>query len=305
MTRPLVSIVTPSYNQAEYLEETIRSVLEQDYEPIEYVVVDGGSTDGSADVIRRYASRLAWWVTEPDRGQAHAINKGFARSQGELMGFLNSDDALVPGAVTRLVATLESQPEALVAFGDARFVDDRNGSTWVASPGRWGVQAMAARAGGTIIQPSSLWRRRAWELAGPFDESYDFWFDVLFFLKVSCFGSAEYIPEPLAVYRIHSGSKTANATSLPQSEETLRLADEFARGDVPELLRPHLRAARAGLLRRAAWGFYSSGELGRARAALVRSLPLKLTMSRTTARLLARSLTPPAVVRLKRRLQSR
>ena len=190
MTRPLVSIVTPSFNQAPFLEETIRSVLEQDYEPIEYVVVDGGSTDGSVDIIRRYEDRLAWWTSEPDRGQAHALNKGFASSTGELMGFLNSDDTLLPGAVTRLVAALEREPHALVAFGDAVFVDERLGTTRVGRPGAWGAEPMALRAGGTVIQPSSLWRRRAWELAGPFDESYHFWFEVLFFLEVACSGSA-------------------------------------------------------------------------------------------------------------------
>ena len=180
MSRPLVSIVTPSYNQAAFLEETIRSVLEQDYEPIEYVVVDGGSTDGSVEIIRRYQDRLAWWVSEPDGGQPQGLNKGFARSTGELMGFLNSDDTLLPGAISRLVAELGRDPEALVAYGDAVYVDEGGSETHYGKSKVWGVGPMARVATGTVMPSASLWRRRAWELAGPFDESYQVWFDVLF-----------------------------------------------------------------------------------------------------------------------------
>jgi glycosyltransferase involved in cell wall biosynthesis len=303
---PLVSIVTPSYQQGAYLEETIRSVLEQDYEPIEYIVVDGGSTDGSVDVIRRYEDRLAWWVSEPDRGQAHAVNKGFARATGAYLGFLNSDDTLLPGAVSRLVAALERAPDALVAYGDVVMVDERDGTTRRTGPGEWGLKPMVLRAGGTVPQPSSLWRRRAWELTGPFDESYHYWFEVLFFLEVARFGSAVHVPEPLATYRLHATSKTAHATSTAHSEETLRVADEYlTRADLPEQLHTHRRSARALLYRRAAWGYYSSGDVGRARRVLLRSVPLRPRMSRKTARLLARTLAPEPVVRLRHRLARR
>ena len=291
MTRPLVSIVTPSFNQGEFLEETIRSVLKQDYDPIEYLVVDGGSTDGSVDVIRRYEDRLAWWVSEPDGGQPQGLNKAFARSTGELMGFLNSDDTLLPGAISRLVGELERDPQALAAYGDAVYVDERYGETRYGKSQVWGVVPMARLATGTVMQPASLWRRRAWELAGPFDEGYQVLFDVLFFLTMARFGPAAYVEEPLATYRIHAESKTAHATSVRHADELLKAADEFFdRPDLPEELRPDARRVRSLYYRRAAWGFYCSGETARSRRALIRSLPLRPRMSRGTAKLLAKTL---------------
>ena len=114
---PLIAIVTPSYNQAQFLEEAILSVVNQDYPNLEYIVIDGGSTDGSVDIIRKYEDRLAYWVSEPDRGQAHAINKGFAKADGEIFNWLNSDDCLLPGAVRRVVETRRRYPTAVAWVG--------------------------------------------------------------------------------------------------------------------------------------------------------------------------------------------
>ncbi len=137
MVQPLVSIITPSYNQAGFIEETIRSVLSQDYPRIEYIIIDGGSNDGSVEIIQRYASQasklsiplsglahsLSEWVSEPDQGQTDAINKGFARAQGDILAWLNSDDTYLPHAVAEAVDYLQTHPELGMVYGDANLID--------------------------------------------------------------------------------------------------------------------------------------------------------------------------------------
>jgi len=119
---PLVTIVTPSYNQADYLEETIQSVLNQDYSNIEYFIIDGGSTDNSISIIKKYADKLGWWVSEADQGQTDAINKGFAHANGEILAWINSDDTYISGAVLEAVDYLQSHPDVGMVYGDANKV---------------------------------------------------------------------------------------------------------------------------------------------------------------------------------------
>lgn len=174
-TQPLVTIVTPSYNQAPYLEWTLRSVLAQDYPHIEYIVVDGGSTDGSVDIIRRYAQRLAWWVSEPDHGQADAINKGFARAQGSIFGWVNSDDMLAPGAVRQAVKALMRHPEAGMVVGEALFIDPVGRPFYhYVSNARTLEDLLFFRI---LPQPAVFFRREVFEAIGGLDIRYHYLLD--------------------------------------------------------------------------------------------------------------------------------
>jgi len=249
--KPLVTIVTPSFQQGAYLEDAIASVLAQDYPRIEYAVVDGGSTDGSADVIQRHADRLAWWVSQPDGGQAAALNTAFARAQGEILGWLAADDTLLPGAVSRVVDALE-RSDALLAYGDAMFVDREGREMFRLRARDPDVDAMQRACENFVVQPGSLFRRRAYELAGPFDEDAYYFFDFEFVLRVAQHGALLRLPDLLATYRVHDASKSIGAP-VEKARDYVRIA-------------PRLPAAGARTARRhAAEYFYEGLELREAR----------------------------------------
>ena len=142
---PLVSIVTPSFNQAAYLEQTIRSVLEQDYPRIEYMIVDGGSADGSVGIIKQYADKLAWWVSEVDKGQTDAINKGFGHAKGQILAWINSDDTYEPGAVSAAVEYLQAHPDVGMVYANCNFINEEGDCDWQIWRSANGLQAFAAR----------------------------------------------------------------------------------------------------------------------------------------------------------------
>jgi glycosyltransferase involved in cell wall biosynthesis len=220
--KPLVSIVTPSYNQASYLEETIRSVLAQDYEPLEYIVVDDGSTDGSLGIAERYADRLKL-VREENRGQPAALNHGFEHTSGELMGYLNSDDTLLPGAVEAMVDELEREPKALLVYGDAHYTDDRSERTAYLRAREFDVAAMQRACDNHVVQPSTLWRREAWESYGPFDEEAYYFFDFEFFVRFPP-DRVRRLEQPLSTYRVHSSAKSTGADGSRLARDHARLA---------------------------------------------------------------------------------
>lgn len=208
---PLVSIITPSYNQAAYLEATLRSVLEQDYPRIEYIVVDGGSNDGSVEIIRQYADRLAWWVSEKDRGQAEAINKGFARANGEYIAWLNSDDVYLPGAVSAAVQALQADPNLALVYGDVLAIDSQGRRTNLLRYGDWGLDGLLCF--NIIGQPGVFMRRAALEKAGGLDLSYHYLLDHHLWLRVAQQGGTRYVAQTWAAARFHPEAKNVAAAA--------------------------------------------------------------------------------------------
>ena len=301
-----MSVVTPSYNQAQFLEETLRSVLAQDYPSLEYIVVDGGSTDGSVDVIRRHADRLAWWTSGPDEGQASALNQGFAKARGEYLTWLSSDDTYLPGAISRLVEELERNPESVLVYGDAFTTDESSRRLELLTMPPPDFAAMVRRCECFVVQPASLFRRRVWELAGPFTERY--WlFDLEFFLKASAHGTARQVREPLATYRLHTASKSIGA-DLRKARSYVAFGDEVLAPDaLPERLRDAARQGRSTAYLRAGDYFYWGFELGEARRYLIKGLALyPRNASRRWLSLAAKSLLPRrAVMRFRARRHAR
>lgn len=221
---PLVSIVTPSYNQAQFLEATIQSVLSQDYPHLEYIIVDGGSTDGSLEIIRNYADRLAWWVSEPDRGQTDAINKGFARARGEIFAWLNSDDTYEPGAVRAAVEFLMTHPEVGMVYGDANFIDEA-GRVIGKFNARQTDYRRLRRGYVHIPQQAAFFRASLWREVGPLDPSFYFAMDYDLWVRIAARAPIVYVPRTWANFRLHLQGKTF-------------IADDRC---WPEMLRVHFR----------------------------------------------------------------
>jgi glycosyltransferase involved in cell wall biosynthesis len=202
---PLVTIVTPCLNAARFLEQTILSVLDQDYPRMEYIVMDGGSTDGTLDILRKYEHSVHW-QSAPDRGTADALNRGFGLGKGEILGFLNADDLYHPGAVTGAVGHLRENPEAAGVYGDAWWIDE-NGARIAPYPVRDFDRATLEREC-FICQPASFFRRGPFESTGGLDPNFNLTFDYDFWLRLTRTFSMQRIDATLADSRMHHANKT-------------------------------------------------------------------------------------------------
>lgn len=206
--QPLISIVTPSFNQGRFIEETIRSVIEQDYPNIEHIVIDGGSTDETVDVLRRYDGRIRW-VSEPDEGQADAINKGLRIARGEIFAYLNSDDTYLAGAFKCVAESFAAHPETGLVYGDCYAIDQRGQQYGLITGHPFDVQRMIMR-GEFVPQQAAFWSRRAMETVGVFDATLHFCMDHDFFIRIGRQFPAVYVARPLANFRFHADSKTVS-----------------------------------------------------------------------------------------------
>lgn len=211
--QPLVSIVTPSYNQAKYLEATIQSVLGQTYPNIEYIVIDGGSTDGSLEIIHKYQDKIAYWVSEPDEGQTDAINKGFAKASGKIIAWLNSDDTYEPEAVAGAVAYLQAHPEVGLVYGDANFIDEK-GKYMGRFPAAQTSYQRLRRGYVHVPQQAAFWRADLWRQVGPLDPTIYFAMDYDLWLRLAKVSQIKYLPHTWANFRLHGDSKTIKDDDL-------------------------------------------------------------------------------------------
>lgn len=206
---PKISIVTPSYNQGVFLEKTIRSVLLQGYPNLEYFIIDGGSTDNSIEVIKKYEPWITKWVSEKDRGQSHAINKGFAEATGDLLGWLNSDDYFLPGALFKLAKAYLETPSVGAVYGQGHIVDERGAI--VHTPKLVPVTRESLFGwcfGNDFMQPSCLFTRKAWKEVGPLDERLNFALDVEYWIRIATRFEFKRIIDVLSVSLSHPKAKT-------------------------------------------------------------------------------------------------
>jgi glycosyltransferase involved in cell wall biosynthesis len=232
--RPKITIVTPSYNQGAYLEETIRSVLLQNYPNLEYIVMDGGSTDGSVEIIRKYSGFLSHWESRRDDGQADAIARGFARSRGEILGWLNSDDLLLPGCLEKVARVFANNPDCHCVSGGCVMIDaeSRTLSGFLGVPlFQIGVKATLRRLvlwKMDFSQMSCFWRRSAYEKVGGFDTSLKFAFDYDLFLRLARLGPFSRSADFFSCFRVHDASKTSTISDIGR-QEVASLRERFQR----------------------------------------------------------------------------
>ena len=222
----LVSIVTPSYNQAPYLEQTMLSVLEQDYPRIEYIVIDGGSTDNSVEIIKKYADRLAYWTSEKDSGQAEAINKGFARARGEIVAWLNSDDYYMLNTVSVAVRCFEQNPDVVMVYGDMLAVDGDGHTLNVLKYKQLSLEDLLCFQ--IIGQPSVFFRRAALEKAGHLEPTFHFMLDHHLWIRLAQHGRILHVPQVWSAARYHAEAKN-RAKAAEFGREAFRVLD-WAKG---------------------------------------------------------------------------
>ena len=206
---PLVSIVTPSYNQGRFLRRTIDSVLSQDYPRVEYFVIDGGSTDESVDILRSYGDRF-FWLAERDRGQTDAINKGLRQSRGDVVAYLNSDDVLLPGAITSAVERLRAHPEWDLVYGNAYHIDEADVVLGEYPTAPFSFDRLLQDC--CICQPAAFWRRGLLDRVGLFDDSLHYAMDYEYWMRLDRAGAIlVQVPDFLACTRVHERTKTLSA----------------------------------------------------------------------------------------------
>lgn len=212
---PKITIITPSLNQGQFIEATIQSVLSQGYPNLEYIIVDGGSTDNTLDILRSYSGRLQWF-SEKDNGQTSAINKGLRLASGQIMAYLNADDLYLPGTLEKVAKKFMEKPDAMWVTGKCRIIDvkDQEIRKLITAYKNFYLRVNIPSLlliTDYISQPATFWRAEVFKTVGPFHEDFHYAMDYEYWLKLSTGHPLVIIPEYLAAFRIHSHSKNTTA----------------------------------------------------------------------------------------------
>jgi len=228
MALPRITVVTPSFNQGQFLEQAILSVLGQGYENLEYIVIDGGSSDNSVDIIRRHEKKLSYWVSEKDGGQSEAINKGFAHATGDILCWLNSDDFFLPGVLQSVGRELHNGPDLI--YGNCLSFSAEGGRCLVNRPPAYDQQLFGLKL--CIVQPSSFWTRALWEKTGSLSPELHYAFDWEWYLRAAKNGNFRKSEVLYSAYRFHSAHKSGvggDARNREISKVALELGGEEVR----------------------------------------------------------------------------
>lgn len=219
-----ITIITPSFNQADFLEATIKSVLNQNYPQLEYLIFDGGSTDGTLKILKKYSHKLKW-VSEPDRGQSHAINKGWKKATGEIIGYLNSDDLLQPDSLATIAKFFQKNPNAKWAYGGYRAIDEKSRHLKTYPTPKWNQEKFLCYD--FIAQQSTFFRVEFAKKIGLFDEKQHLVMDYDYFLRAARLATPGQINKILSDFRLHQNAKSSQFV-FRHLKETLQLVKKYS-----------------------------------------------------------------------------
>lgn len=226
---PSISVIIPSFNQGQYIEQTIASILGQNYPNLELIIIDGGSTDNTHSIIQKYISSINYYVSEPDNGQAHAINKGFRLAKGDVLAWLNSDDMYLPCTFLKVINILKCQEKPALVYGGCLHFKEGTQQTFGSLPPLFDADLL--KYYDYISQPSTFWSRSLWKEVGELNESYNYVLDWDWFIRASKICKFVPLSEYLSIYRFHNSHKTGTG-GLSRSKEILQVVEEYADKDL-------------------------------------------------------------------------
>jgi len=271
---PLVSVVTPSYNKGAFIEETIISVKNQTYPRAEHIIIDGGSTDNTLNVIKKYEGAYNMqWVSEPDNGQSDAVNKGWRMAEGEILGWLNSDDTYMPWAIETAVKILTDHPDVSMVYGDCNIVNEYGEVISRCSAREFNLKEMLCR-GNMVPQPAAFLRREVLDEVGYLDTNLHFAMDFDFWIRIGLKFKVEYIPQLLANFRLCPGTKSGDEAHKFAPEHLYILDKIFADPKLPKEVRALRRRAYSLVHFRFGADYLSQRQMKPARKHLVKAIKL-------------------------------